>query len=348
MSSYRKTYDGTAPDCPEFLERYIDYLKIHSAQSNNSILDTMLSLREFCQFLQYRLSHEGQDPADKTALKEVQILGLHVSVMPSLTHDLLERYLQFAETALGNSGGTIKKKITYLRKFFSYLVEYSDELGIHFPKGNPAAAIKAPSASVSSAASPILSPANVQAVLNSVPLGENFLRDQAIVALLATSTLTVSEISELNRDQVDIPPGFNPRNAAAATGTVTVYRNGKKCQIPLCHSCTRILQKHLAESDDAYPNDPLFLSSQKKVRLTERSIQKRIRIAAFNAGLTFVTAQVLRDTAIACLLSGAPDGCENLLVSELGYKTDFPLKRIAAQNILSQAAAASPLNRLED
>lgn len=344
MSDYRKTFADLEPDehenCPAFLGWYIQYLLISETQKISSVQDTLLCLREFCQFALHLATQPDQQPTRE--VKKLNIDSMKLETIAAVTHGQIERYLHFAETVLKNSSGTIKKKVVFLRKFFAYLEANSDELGIQLPCGNPLGAVKISSAP--SSPSTVLTVSEVQQLLQGVAPSENMIRDRAIIALLVTSSLTISELVSLNRSDIFFS------TSGRETSCVIVYRNNKKIRLPLSPPCVKALKAYIDTTAHLLPayHNALFLSSQKHERMTPRGIQKRIRIAAKNAGLhKKITPQVLRNTAIYNYLQKLPAEAEVLLLHEIGFKTNYTLRRVSGGNLLEQASAESPLNNLE-
>lgn len=341
MSSYRKNFAATDPDdyenCPDFLARFLQYLRDFESRKPSYIQDTLLCLREFLQFVQYQADNDGNIPADRFILKPVDISQLPISAAAAVTSTQVETYLHFAETVLKNACGTTNKKTKYLRRFFGYLLKNSSELGICLNNGNPVSDIC--SSLVPSAPASILTEAQVQQILSCIPTGESGSRDKAIILLLATSTLSISELVNLDRSDIV----FTNNNAA----TVVIFRSGQKCEIPLRPACASMLKSYMKETQ-MFGVNALFLSTRSPSRMTERGIQQRIRIAAGRSGVCQpVTAQVLRDTAIANILANAKQGDEELLKEALVFKSNSAFKRAAAREALARAAACSPTNGLE-
>ena len=341
MSNYRKSFGKDSPDdyenCPKFLAQYLhNWLNVFESQKSSSVMDTSLCLREYCQFLCFIRLHPDQEP-DK-AIKLLRVEALDISIVAGVTRPDIDRYLDFLVSVLGNSGGTVNKKVVYLRKFYAYLMDNSTDLGIQFPNGNPFAQIR--SSTLPTPRAEVLTTSEIQQLLSAISPGATGLRDRAMILMLVTTSLTISEMLALDRDHVHFGADKEP-------SYVTVRRHGRKVDIPLYTACAAALQAYIISTDDLLTGweKPLFLSTQKTERITERGVQKRIRVIAGHAGLTKpITTPVLRNTAVFNYLQGVPANAEALLADGLGYNSEAPLRRVSA-GILAQAAADSPLNK---
>jgi site-specific recombinase XerD len=135
------------------------------------------------------------------------------------------------------------------------------------------------------------------------------LRNRAIMEMLYSTGLRVSELSSLNRDQINLE-----------RGEFQVRGKGRKMRIVfLSERAIEWISEYLEQRDDAY--EPLFLNhrrARKKKegavtmkgehrRLTDYTIQEMVRRTAYEAGIVKkVTPHVLRHSfATELLINGA-------------------------------------------
>ena len=147
MSTYRRVDDNRAPEaydnCPDFLEKYLNYLSVFENKKPGSVMETCISLREFFQFTHYcNVIHEK--PSTSDAHKDMDITQMQLSEICQVTESDIEVYLCFLDTVTHNVMSTISKKLSYIRSFYSYLERNAPELGICLSEGNPALRIPNP------------------------------------------------------------------------------------------------------------------------------------------------------------------------------------------------------------
>jgi site-specific recombinase XerD len=140
-----------------------------------------------------------------------------------------------------------------------------------------------------------LSPHETELLLE-VNMGENskYLRDYAIIMVLAHTGIRVSELCALNVEDVDVKKQ-----------TLTVRRYKKTNQIiPLSHETTNAIEAYMSVRKGLHV--PLFLNNGKRsslcndYRLTPRSVQRIVKQSAFRAGIEApVTPQTLRNSHTA-------------------------------------------------
>jgi len=123
------------------------------------------------------------------------------------------------------------------------------------------------------------------------------LRDQAILELLYSSGLRVSELTGLNIGDIDL-----------AEGMVRVMgKGGKERIVPVGSVACRILRAYLAQRKTALPGEPLFLGSRNR-RIRRQYVAEIIRrcssgIVAFRS----ISPHTLRHTFATHLLEGGGD-----------------------------------------
>lgn len=151
------------------------------------------------------------------------------------------------------------------------------------------------------------------------------LRDKALLELLFSTGLRVSELVALNRDTVDMK-----RDDFSIRG-----KGGKVRVVFLSPLAKDTIQQYLNKRDD--PEEPLFVS-QKLTRLTARSVERLIKRYAIKAGITRkVTPHVIRHSFATDLLRNGADlrsvqmmlGHANISTTQVyTHVTDRELKRI--------------------
>ena len=173
----------------------------------------------------------------------------------------------------GASAATIGLKLSSLRGFLDYLVAKKKI------KTNPAIGLRGPK-------KPKRLPKNIDVdslnhFIDSLPEDEPIeIRDKAIIELLYSSGIRLSELSSMDLDSVS----FNDQ-------TLRVLGKGRKIrEVPFGAAATKLLKKWI-KNRIAFVKDPeekaLFISSRGK-RLGNRSIQQRLNYWGKRQGLTDV------------------------------------------------------------
>lgn len=317
MSTYKRVNMTQTPiqfdNCPDFLNRYMNYLSSFSNKKPSTVIEYCTTLREFFQYIHFR-NRMGYPPKEKDAHKDLDITCMSIQEVAAMTQDDVETYLAFLSNIIGNKSATLAKKLALLSEFYAYIEYNADDLGLTFPAGNPTRYIPHPKKESAPAAP--LTMAQVQKLMNHA-FGETALRDKAIIFLIATTALSLSEVAALNRSDLK-------------HGTLTVEKNGKGSRvIHLFPECEQVLNAYLTESDNFFTGDSaLFQSSEgDHRRLTPRAIQLRISKIALKAGISGVTAQTLRDTGTVFLLSTVHPQNRRMMLKYLGYSSAHAAER---------------------
>ena len=192
-----------------------------------------------------------------------------------------------------NEAASIARKLSCLRSFFKYFVKTGVLLE------NPANAIHSPKI-----------PKKLPRFLNvdevSAMLAVNFdikkfgKRDRAILELLYSSGLRVSELVDLNLDQVDFDSSM-----------VLVHGKGNKERlVPMGAYAERALKDYLLERQTAqHSEDPdAFFLNKNGTRLTVRTVQRLVAQVILQMGLSKnVTPHTLRHSFATHMLGSGAD-----------------------------------------
>ena len=352
MSSYLPDHDRP-PDgyenCPVFLMRYLDYLNNNRGRRPQTITEAMLVLREYCQYVHYRLTfHES--PSTWDAHKDMGISEMSVCELAQVRRDDLEEYLCFLDNVANNALATIRKKLSMLRRFYSYLMRFCDELGIQFPEGDPVAGLFLPPADRSQPAT--LTPAQLQNLVDAVT-GVNYLRDKAILLIFITTGITLAEAVALNRDDFRPQEGWLRIRGGPKGDTRYVYMT-EHCQDVVEQYLAELRQAEDLETDGDRPL--LCSSSDSHKRLSPKSVRNVITKVSQNAGFgEDVTPRVLRDSVNAILTNHAGRSFRSQVFDYLGYRYDARLRNRfdVARDLqtgnpaMAQLVQTSPLGSIE-
>lgn len=296
---------------PDFVLRYCSYMDTWLARGQTTIDGAKTVLREFCQYIHAKRMSKSS-PSSKADCKAFEIADMNINEICEVDQAEIEEYLSFQQIVMENSCNTLNKKLSCLRRFFSYLEDNQTELEIHLKHGNPVRTTPNQRITISRA-SP-LSLNQVQKLLNGC-FGQTAVRDRAIFTILTTSIISLDEICKLNI--ADIHPDY----------LLIHPQRGYSRKIQITDACYDAIQSYIAERDD-YADDssydpqktPLFVSSTTGKRISQRTIRVRLTLTAEHAGIPGVNLTVLQDTVLSFLLSAVPNNDYLGLLKGLGYK----------------------------
>ncbi|MBE0598830.1 MAG: tyrosine recombinase XerC [Desulfuromonadales bacterium] len=256
----------------KFLAGFDRHLVIERNVSEHTRQAYRLDLEEFCRFLD---EHPGTR-------------GLGDAAVQKIDHLLLRRYLALLHRR--NKKSSIGRKLSALRTFFRYLVR-EGVLTV-----NPGELVGTPKQEKY-----LPRPLSVDetfCLLDHQAGGEERqLRDRAILELLYSSGLRVSELTGLDIDSVDLGEGL-----------VRVVGKGRKERIvPIGRQAREALERYLEGRPAEAGEGALFLN-HRGGRLTPRSIQRQLKTQLLQAGmLKDATPHTLRHSFATHLLDGGAD-----------------------------------------
>lgn len=298
-------------NAPDWLVSYMRYRRTMLGNTPNSIITDFIVLREFLQWLS-EYQRAGQSPRSQEALRAIDILDYSVTDAVKAKRNDIETYLFFCADTLGNGEVTRRKKIIAIKSMYSYILDQKEALDISV-EANPADRIKTPKTPIRQ---PIYMPKGEQTSLLNAIEGENAVRDYAILVLLLSSGLRVSEVVRLDMKDVNLKEGI-----------ARIHGKGNKERLAhLTQPCIEAMERYIAEYrqfviDGENKNTPFFVSRRTGGRLTARSIEKLMQKHVLAAGIGGMgyTPHKLRHTTATML---AKDGADLLAIQAiLGHES---------------------------
>ena len=208
----------------------------------------------------------------------------------------IRKYMSFLHRK--NKKSSIARKISTLRSFFKYLIREQ------VIASNPAKSVSTPKVektlpttlTVDEAFRLMESPKRIPEKSSGVSK-ENRFRDRAILELLYSSGLRVSELVGLNLDQLNLDLGI-----------VRVMGKGRKERIvPVGVKAIEALKAYLEERGASRGEDPIFINAFEG-RLTARSVGRLIKKYTRHSGIfQKVSPHSLRHTFATHLLDAGAD-----------------------------------------
>ncbi|GBD97781.1 MAG TPA: tyrosine recombinase XerC [Nitrospirae bacterium] len=214
----------------KYIEQFMDFLKVEQGVSPHTLRAYAKDLSELSDFL-------------KKKPKEIDNLDIR-SLLASLHHKKLKK-------------SSISRKLATIRSFFKYLHREG------YVKKNPAKLVSSPK--VPKTLPKFLSIDEIF-LLMETPRGETFkpARDKAIMELLYSSGLRVSELTSLDISDLDIKESL-----------IRVKGKGRKERIvPIGSKAMEAIQNYLPERISLRKKSPALFLNNRGGRLTQRSVRR--------------------------------------------------------------------------
>jgi integrase/recombinase XerC len=215
---------------------------------------------------------------------------------------------------LGLSATSLARKASTLRSFYSYLLKTSQV------STTPMSGIKTPK--LSKKLPNILSISDIEMLCSISETTMVALRDKAIIEVMYSSALRLSELSQLNTDSIDINSKY-----------VKVIGKGKKERIlPLGKQALLAVQVWIIKRAECNSNSDALFINKYGDRLSNRSIQNRINFWVKKQGLNCkISPHTLRHSCATHLLEASGDlravqeflGHEDISTTQIYTNMDF-------------------------
>ena len=273
-----------------YLSDFLDYLKNEKLYTNDTLKNYQIDLKQFSEFLHSK--NQDLYTADR----------LHIESF----------FMKL--NSLGLSPSSLARKASTLRSYFLFLLKTS-VISI-----SPMINIKTPK--LSKKLPNILSISDVDTLCNIDASSSVSKRDRAIIEVMYSSALRLSELSSLNIDSVDIE-----------SKCVKVIGKGKKERIlPLGAKASEALLDWTSARCDLRPVDNALFINKFGTRLSNRSIQNRINFWVKKQGLNCkISPHTLRHSCATHLLEASGDlravqeflGHEDISTTQIYANMDF-------------------------
>ena len=251
--------------CPPIIRDFLTYNETIKGKSSRSVEGYYIDLQTFFRYL---LIVRGIAPKEK-AFEEIDISGVDLSLLKSVTISDLYAFMVFCKEERGNNTATRARKTSTLRIFFKYLSSQTHQLEI-----NPAEMLDSPK--VKQSLPKHLTLENSIDLLNSVE-GNNKQRDYCILTLFLNCGLRLAELCSLNLSDI------------STEGTMTVTGKGNKERLVyLNDACLNALKEYIAvrphENIIATDRNALFISRNRR-RISPKTVQHIVKTYLEKSGL---------------------------------------------------------------
>lgn len=298
-------------NAPDFLVVCMRQRRTLQGISPTSVMTDFISLREYLQWLTV-YQKTGMSPQTAQELRAIDLLSMTLDEAINVTRNDIETYLFFCADTLGNSTATRHKKLAAVRCFYNYVLDQNDVLRTTL-EHNPADAIKNPKLPKKQ---PIYLPEVERTSLLDAVAGNNVERDYAILLLILSCGLRVSEVVNITIKDVNFTAGI-----------IKIHGKGNKERLAYpTPACLDALKRYCEDyraiaTDDQNPNAPFFVAKKTGQRITTRMIERIMQKCVNAAGIGGMgyTPHKLRHTTATIL---AKDGVDLLAIQQiLGHES---------------------------
>lgn len=323
-------------EAPALVQDFLQYLKTNLDHSDATISEYYSDLKTFFRFM---LRDRGAAPADMP-FNEIPIRDIGLEFIRHISKVDINNYVVYLRServynegrpnqGQGLAPASTNRKIACLKTFFNYLCNKVDLL-----EKNPTVGVASPL--INHKLPSYLTQQEAFRLLDAVD-GRNEARDYCILILFLNCGLRVSEIVNINLDDIRTGSGSN---FLTITG-----KGNKQRQIYLEDACLDALEDYIAIRESRYrPKEghekALFLS-RLHLRMSVDAVQAMVKHTLLAAGLSpkKYSAHKLRHTAATLMLQNGVDvrtlqeilGHENLNTTQIYTHVDSDSLRVAAK-----------------
>ena len=281
---------------------------------NNNVF-IISDIKEYIVFIsQVKNLSENTSKSYERDLKKLHLflLDLNISEYSQISAETCSAWVGSLYSQ-NNNPKSIQRHLSSAKGFFRFLKKNN------LIESSPFELISAPKSS--STLPEVLSPEDVEQLLNFKPTNMIEIRDMAIVELMYSSGLRVSETANINISDFEENKTF-----------LRVLGKGSKTRlVPMGRFAISAINNWLMEREKILNNtDALFLNS-KGTRLTVRSIQLRLKKMAVKQGLPPIHPHMLRHSFATHMLESSGDlrtiqellGHSSLSTTQIYTKLDY-------------------------
>lgn len=249
---------------------FINYLREEKKLSQNTLMSYKRDIEQYIMFLQEK-NVENIQQSSKTTIST---------------------YMNY-QNKQGRAITTISRSLASIRAFYRFLISHD------FMKGNPTIGLESPK--VEKKIPQILSEEEVKILLSQPQkMGLKGVRDKAMLELLYSTGIRVSELIALNVDNIDL-----------SKGELTCCHNSRERKIPVGKSCINIMKNYLKEVRPFMLRDKnemaLFVNTNGN-RLTRQGFWKIVKYYTSKANIKKdITPHTLRHSFAAHLVQRGED-----------------------------------------
>ena len=274
----------------KYIDEFLKYLQYEKLYTKDTLLNYKIDLNQYSNYL-----------------NQAKLVHLDISKQD------IEKFFIYIHS-LGLSPTSLARKASTLRSFYLYLLKTSQI------KSTPMLGIKTPK--LSKKLPMVLSISDIDTLCDIKELTLVAIRDKAIIELMYSSALRLSELSQLNLDNIDTSSNF-----------VKVLGKGQKERIlPFGGKALHALKTWILKRTENRPKSNALFINKFGDRLSNRSIQNRINFWVKKQGLNCkISPHTLRHSCATHLLEASGDlravqeflGHEDISTTQIYTNMDF-------------------------
>lgn len=263
-------------ELPYFGYEFLGYLNVEKGFSEKTIYEYFLDLRMFFRFMLART--EGKI-GELDELQDMDITSLTLPFVEGIKRPDISAYLSWLGLEKNQKDITRRRKIATIKSFYSYLLEMEHiEVNVM---------TKIPTPKIKKSLPKYLEASEVETLLQAVN-GEFWIRDVAIILLMTSSGLRVSEVISLDCNDI-------------YEDSVRVLGKGNKERIVYLSARTKEAMKEYATIRPKSEKTAFFLSKH-ETRIKVRRIQMMVKDYLTEIGKGDLSCHKLRHTAATQML----------------------------------------------
>lgn len=323
---------------PELVEQFLSYLRYERHFSEHTAKCYGADLQQFCEFLLGATAKDAAPAAQEEPSQAAPARDLHAAFVGMDTYEVRRYLAHLAENQY--SRATMARKLATLRSFYKFLMRRGHV------SANPVAPIRTPKQE--KRLPKCLTVEDVRRLL-AIPDDGSLLgtRDRAMLETLYSTGVRVSELCDLNLEDVDL-----------TGGVVHVRGKGKKERIaPIGPGAVESIQRYLRirqanPKSGSFDTRALYVNKHGK-RLSTRSVRRKLDKYLIAAGLDpSVSPHTLRHTFATHMLNNGADlrsvqellGHQSLSTTQVYTHLTTDRLREAYQSAHPRAGAAGGTN----
>ena len=272
-------------DNPDYLNSFLDYTITILNKSPNTIKEYNYDLSMFLKFIKIRFNLTNEKDFSNIIIKDVSL-----ETIKKIKLDDIHAFLSYLTNTYHSKAATRARKASSIRVFFKYLSAKTNMI-----ENNPAQNLETPK--LDKRLPKYLSLEESQKLLSNTdnPDNRNYLRDYAILTLFLNCGLRLSELVDININDIDFSEN---KMTVIGKGNKerTIYLN-KAC-VKTIKSYLEIRNKKTIKTDKLNSRNALFLSERNE-RISRRTVQHIVEKQLAISGLSSkkLSTHKLRHTA---------------------------------------------------